>query len=302
MTKGLGDSSFLFHESFTFGMTRNESDLTKPRCRCFRCNSAWGFAKSRCIRLVEEGKEFCSHCESGCGSISDDEGADECPCRCLDPPWRFGEQSSGKAALISLIFLGSFGLCKVKSHSGSNDQTMRERDGGRNVVPSDGTGRPNSKRVPRGRDSGGRGDRDDPSDDEDLDQKLLKMKITDDRRRVEVWCTYHGWFPPEGKTQDDSDYDTEDQQYRRCRLPPHHLKHSGCHWCARHCGKFNADPVNKTPRKGLSRKKKEERKKKKDLGRKPKKGRDRDRDDDGDGDRSNWKFDPVTGRPLADAI
>ena len=175
---------------------------------------------------------------------------------------------------------------------------MRENDNGRTIIPSTGADRDRAQKRSGKAGGGGKKDGDEDSDDDDLNRKLLNMKLKDDTRGAEVWCTYHGWFPPEGFDWEDSGFSSSEQVYRRCRLAPHWKKPPGCDRCMFHCQKFNADPTTVPSRRGNNRKL---RKKKKDLGGKKKKGSKRDDSPDKD-DRSGWKFDPVTGRPLKDAL
>ena len=87
-------------------------------------------------------------------------------------------------------------------------------------------------------------------------------------------------------------YNTDDQIFRRCRLPPHWKAHEGCRRCKFHCGMplGNADA---RPSLNRRKKKKDSPTKKKDKSNKGRKD-----DEDPDQDRSKWKFDPVTGRAL----
>ena len=110
-TKPLPEGAFLYHEWASQGFTRNESDLRRSRCSCYRCPTAWGFAKSRCINFAVDGGRFCGECSVGC-EFSDDEldgKAAPCPCRCLDPPWRFGTDKKEEAAatLVALLVIGA---------------------------------------------------------------------------------------------------------------------------------------------------------------------------------------------------
>ena len=263
MTKPLGEEAFLYHEWASQGYTRDEADLTRSRCSCYRCHAAWGFAKSRCINFALDGERFCAKCTVGC-EFSDDESDGKlaaCACSCLDPPWRFGVDKSSAAAVIALIMIGGGAKATAASGDGQQDSDMRK------VTESSGQDRPPPKRVPssghRGPDGpGDQGNADGGNDsDEDLAERLKKIQVKDTRRRVTVWCDHMDWHT-----------DSEDEsvtKFRRCRLATHHLKHEGCPRCHLHCGKPNGDP-------------KKQRKKRGPRG--PAK--------------KNWVFDPMTGERL----
>ena len=80
-----------------------------------------------------------------------------------------------------------------------------------------------------------------------------------------MWCTYWGMFPNDEKGKP--------KVYRRCRQPPHHLKHKGCDRCKDHCGKQNEPEENIDFHTGYKEK-------------------------DPRNSRKNWKFDPITGKQI----
>jgi hypothetical protein len=258
LTKPLGDDAFLYHEWASFQMTRDEEDLKRPRCECYRCVSAWGFARSRCINLVQQGR-FCDLCTEKC-VISDDEADSKqrppCECHCLNPPWRFGKtgttvpepvDSNCRAAVAVVMLLLGAGA-KVTSASGNGQQQDSDM---RKVTESSGQGRPPPKRVPSSghRGPGGPGDKGDGNggddSDDDLAERMKKIQVKDTKRRISVWCDHMDWHT-----------DSEDEsvtKFRRCRLAPHHLKHEGCPRCHLHCGKPNGDSKKQRKKRGVRR-------------------------------------------------